>query len=148
MGNKKKTTRERYNIDPRTKKRRRKQTSIAVTRSSESSLTPQPTTNNIEENTTISLSCAPSSSSSLETSTLPARASLDSTVTARASLDSTVAAISVSEKNIKQSEWQPPSTSPDTDGGGVESIADDDIVDDGHQSAYVFMDHKYTFIPS
>ena len=33
-----------------------------------------------------------------------------------------------------------PSTSPDTDGGGVESIVDDDIVDDGHQSAYVFMD--------
>ena len=77
----------------------------------------------MEENTTISLS----SSSSLETSTLPARASLDSTEGA-------------SEKKIKQSEWQLPSTSTVTDGDGVESIVDDDIVDDGHQSAYVFMD--------
>ena len=32
-----------------------------------------------------------------------------------------------------------PSTSTDTDGGGVESIVDDAIVDDGHQSANVFM---------
>ena len=122
MGNKKKTARERYNIDPRTNNRRREQTNIAVTRSSESSLT-QPTTNNMEENTTISLSCAPSSSSSMETSILPAKG-----------------AITASEKKFKKSEWQPPSTSTDTDRGGVESIVDDDIVDDGHQSAYVFMD--------
>ena len=83
----------------------------------------------MEENTTISLSCAPSSSF-LETSTLPARAFLDSTE----------GAITASEKKIKQSEWQPPNTSTDTDRGVAETIVDDDIVDDGHQSAYVFMD--------
>ena len=134
MGNARATENKRNKVDPRTKRRRRKQTRVVPACSHQSILassSPPTTTHSIEENTATSLSFACSSISSSSISSLEA-----SSFSPTTPVDSTEH-VTASEKKIRQSEEQP-CTSSSTD-LGIESNVDD-VVDDGHQPAYIFMD--------
>ena len=103
MGNTRATENKRNKVDPRTKRRRRKQTRVVPACSHQSifaSSPPPTTTNSIEENTATSLSFACSSTSSsissLEASSFSPTTPVDSTEH-----------VTASEKKIRQSEEQP-----------------------------------------
>ena len=111
MGNTRATENKRNKVDPRTKRRRGKQTRVVPACSHQSIFASSPptttTTNSIEENTATSLSFAcssiSSSISSLEASSFSTTTPVDSTEH-----------VTASEKKIRQSEEQP-CTSSSTD---------------------------------